>query len=67
MADPNAKNDQPQQITISLRMDADLKKQFEEFCEDVGMTMTTAITIFAKKTVRENKIPFEITGSRKNS
>lgn len=67
MADQNVKTEQPQQITISLRIDAELKKQFEEFCEDVGMTMTTAITIFAKKTVRENRIPFEITGSRKNS
>lgn len=48
------------QTNVSIRMDADLKRQFEEFCADVGMTMTTAITIFAKKTVRENKIPFSV-------
>lgn len=48
------------QTNVSIRMDADLKRQFEEFCADVGMSMTTAITIFAKKTVRENKIPFPV-------
>ena len=42
------------------RIDEELKKQFDEFCNNVGMTMTTAFCIFAKKTVREQKIPFEI-------
>ena len=41
------------QTNINIRMDADLKKQFEDFCNDMGMTMTTAFTIFAKKAVRE--------------
>ncbi len=48
------------QTSISIRMDADLKKQFESFCEDVGMSMTTAFCVFAKKVVREDRIPFEI-------
>ena len=43
------------QTNINIRIDEELKKQF-----DVGMTMTTAFCIFAKKTVREQKIPFEI-------
>lgn len=45
---------------INIRMDSDLKKQFEAFCSDMGMTMTTAFNIFAKKAVREYRIPFEI-------
>ena len=45
---------------INIRMDSDLKKQFEAFCADMGMTMTTAFNIFAKKAVREYRIPFEI-------
>lgn len=45
---------------INIRMDADLKRQFEAFCADMGMTMTTAFNLFAKKTVREYRIPFEI-------
>ena len=28
---------------INIRMDADLKRQFEAFCADMGMTMTTAM------------------------
>lgn len=48
------------QTTVSIRMDTDLKKQFEAFCSDVGMSMTTAFCVFAKAAVRERKIPFEI-------
>lgn len=51
---------------INIRMDTDLKKQFEAFCSDMGMTMTTAFTIFAKKAVREYRIPFEIGGDIPN-
>lgn len=52
---------------INIRMDADLKRQFEEFCTDMGMTMTTAFNIFAKKVVREYRIPFEIGGEVPNA
>ena len=52
---------------VNIRMDKELKKQFETFCNDVGMSMTTAFTIFAKKAVREYRIPFEIGGERPNA
>ena len=52
---------------INIRMDADLKKQFEAFCADMGMSMTTAFNVFAKKAVRENRIPFEISGDVPNA
>ena len=45
---------------INIRMDTELKQEFETFCADVGMSMTTAFNIFARKVVRENRIPFEI-------
>lgn len=48
------------QTNINIRIDEELKQQFDKFCNDVGMTMTTAFCIFAKKTVKEQKIPFEI-------
>ena len=51
---------------INIRMDSDLKMQFEAFCTDMGMTMTAAINIFAKKAVREYRIPFEIGGEIPN-
>lgn len=49
------------QTNVNIRMDKNLKEQFDKFCKDVGMTMTTAFCIFAKKSVREQRIPFEIT------
>ena len=51
---------------INIRMDADLKRQFEAFCADMGMTMTTAFNVFARKAVREYRIPFEISGDVPN-
>ncbi len=48
------------QTNINIRMDENLKKEFDQFCSAVGMTMTTAFCIFAKKVVMEQKIPFEI-------
>ena len=49
------------QATYSIRMDQELKEQFDELCSDFGMTASTAFTIYAKKVVRERRIPFEIT------
>lgn len=49
------------QTNVSIRMDEDLKRQFDALCSDIGMSMTTAICVFAKKAVRERKIPFELT------
>ena len=51
---------------INIRMDADLKRQFEAFCADMGMTLTTAFTVFARKRVSESRIRFEISGDGPN-
>ena len=48
------------QTNINIRMDSQLKSQFEEFCNNVGLTMSTAFNVFAKTSVRLQKIPFEI-------
>ena len=48
------------QATFSIRMDADLKKQLDQICNEFGMTTSTAINVFAKAVVRERRIPFEI-------
>jgi len=42
-------------------MDDNLKKQAEWFCNEFGMSLSTAMTVFAKAIVRERRIPFEIT------
>ena len=51
------------QATFSIRMDENLKRQFDELCNEFGMTATTAFNIFARAVVREKKIPFEIKAS----
>lgn len=47
--------------SVTIRMDENLKKQVETLFDEMGLNMTTAITMFAKAVVRQNKIPFEIT------
>ncbi|MEE0403191.1 type II toxin-antitoxin system RelB/DinJ family antitoxin [Megasphaera elsdenii] len=37
-----------------------MKKDFEKFCDSIGMSMSTAVNIFIKKSVGEQRIPFEI-------
>ena len=54
-------------VNINIRMDEELKQQFELFCADMGMTMTTAFNIFARKVVKEYRIPFEIGGKAPNA
>lgn len=49
-----------QAVNVNFRMDADLKRSMEEACSELGMTMTTAFTIFAKKVSREKRIPFDV-------
>lgn len=48
------------QAMVNFRMDADLKKSMETACQEMGMSMTTAFTIFATTVSRERRIPFEI-------
>ena len=48
------------QSTFSVRMDENLKKQFDMLCNDFGMTASTAFNIFARAVVRERRIPFDI-------
>lgn len=48
--------------TINVRMENDLKSSLEIFCENAGLSLSSLFNVFAKKVVKENKIPFEITG-----
>jgi len=48
------------QVLVNIRMEEDLKKSMERTCQSLGMNMTTAFTIFAKKMSREQRIPFEV-------
>ena len=48
------------QTSINIRIDEELKKNLEETCKELGLNITTAFTIFAKKMSREKRIPFEV-------
>lgn len=55
------------QATFSVRMDENLKNQFEYLCDMFGMNMSTAINVFARAVVRERRIPFEIAEGKSNN
>lgn len=46
--------------TVSLRFDDEMKKQLDEMCDEMGMNLTTFFMIYAKKALRDRRIPFEI-------
>lgn len=46
---------------MNFRIDKDLKNEVEEVCAEMGMSLSTAFTIFAKKIVKERRFPFAIT------
>lgn len=48
------------QAMVNFRMDQELKRNMDAVCKEMGMTTTSAFTIFATKVVREHRIPFEI-------
>ena len=52
---------QMSKTTFSVRMDSDLKKQFDEFCQQVGMNSSTAFNMFARAVLRERRLPFDVT------
>ena len=48
------------QATLTARVDARDKVDFDAFCSNVGLNTSTAINLFVKAVLRENRIPFEI-------
>lgn len=49
------------QTMVNFRMDDELKKNMEDTCKEMGLTLTAAFTLFAVKVTKERRIPFEIT------
>ena len=47
-------------LTLNVRVDANDKKGFEKFCNNVGMNVSTAINMFIKAVLRDQKLPFEV-------
>ena len=49
-----------EKTNINFRLDKNLKKELDVLCDEIGITVTTAFTIFAKKFVRERRLPFTV-------
>lgn len=52
---------------INIRIDENLKKDADQLFSDLGLTMSTAITIFLKSAISHNGIPFEIKRKEPNA
>lgn len=50
-----------QTTQINFRIDEYVKKNAENVLNDLGLSMSAAITVFLKKVGREHRIPFELT------
>ena len=48
------------EANISIRLENTLKERFCDLCSALGLSTTSAITLFIRAALRENKIPFEI-------
>lgn len=49
-----------EKVTVSVRIEKDVKEQFEKVCHSIGLNISDAINIFARKVVAEEAIPFEV-------
>lgn len=52
------------QTAFTVRMDSDTKKRFDEICKDFGMSSNTALNVFARTVVKQERIPFEVESQR---
>lgn len=48
------------QVTMSIRVDEQDKKNFDEFCSETGMNASVAVNMYIKTVLREGKLPFEV-------
>ena len=52
---------------ISIRMDADLKAQADKLFSELGMNLSTAFNIFVRQSLREGRIPFDVSLNQPNA
>ena len=55
------------QTAFTVRMDSDIKQQFDELCKDFGMSSNTAFNIFARTVIKQQRIPFDVESEREIS
>ena len=50
-------------VNVTVRLDENIKHDFDSFCESVGMNITTAFNMFIRATLRTRELPFAVTDS----
>lgn len=48
-------------VNVNIRMDDNIKNQFADFCDNIGISMSGLFNIFAKKVINDKKVPFDLT------
>ena len=48
------------QAIVNFHMDEELKKGMEQTCEEMGLSMPVAFTMFATKVIKDRRIPFDV-------
>jgi addiction module RelB/DinJ family antitoxin len=52
------------QTAFTVRMDADVKRQFDNLCKDFGMSANTAFNMFARAVIKQERLPFDVESER---
>lgn len=53
------------EATISIRLDSKDKIDFEKLCKNIGMTVSTALNVFIKKSISEQEIPVTLSANKR--
>ena len=54
-------------ILVNIRMDENDKKQFTDLCNELGLSMSTALNMFVKQSVRDQRIPLDLSLPKKET
>ena len=46
---------------VNFRLDNEVKAEMESVCAEIGISMTTAFTVYARSIARNKRIPFSLT------
>lgn len=53
-------------VNVTIRMDESMKRQADDLFSDLGLTLSSAVTVFVKQAIREQAIPFAISRDMPN-
>jgi len=51
-------------VSVNVRMERKIKVEAEKLFADLGINMSSAINIFIRQAIRQNKMPFEISADK---